>query len=192
MEAARVDLPRQLAEALCRIHSISPPASDGAMDPVDDALRALGDQIAQMREAHPALGQVLAWLDRRRPAASRVVQVHGDFRTGNFLVDASGLSAKSAQMWADADKGDVFEELDDFLGSRGGNVNWLASMAQDVHKGRHSEIDFMNGLISRKGREVGVPTPYNDAIIEAMHGIDDGSIKPGPATIDQSRKDVGR
>ena len=93
LEAARVDLPRQLAEALCRIHSISPPASDGATDPVDDALQALGDQIAQMREAHPALGQVLAWLDRRRPAASWVVQVHGDFRTGNFLVDASGLRA---------------------------------------------------------------------------------------------------
>ena len=65
-------------------------------------------------------------------------------------------------------------------------------MAQDVHKGRHSEIDFMNGLISRKGREVGVATPYNDAIIEAMHGIDDGSIKPSPSVIDQIMKDVGR
>ena len=102
------------------------------------------------------------------------------------------VSAKSAQMWADADKGDVFEELDDFLSSRGGNVNWLASMAQDVHKGRHSEIDYMNGLICQKGREVGVPTPFNDAIVDAMHGIDDGSIKPDPSVVDQIMKDVGR
>jgi len=102
------------------------------------------------------------------------------------------VAGKPAQMWSEADKGDVFEELDDFLGSRGGNVNWLASMAQDVHKGRHSEIDYMNGLICLKGREVGIATPYNDAIVEAMHGIDDGSIKAGQEVIDQMMKDVGR
>jgi len=108
---------------------------------------------------------------------------------GLNVVDVGG---KPAQMWSEADKGDVFEELDDFLSSRGGNVNWLASMAQDVHKGRHSEIDYMNGLICQKGREVGVPTPFNDAIVDAMHGIDDGSIKPDPSVVDQIMKDVGR
>jgi hypothetical protein len=39
---------------------------------------------------------------------------------------------------------------------------------------------------------VGVPTPFNDAIVEAMHGIDNGSIKAGPEVIDQIMKDVGR
>lgn len=86
----------------------------------------------------------------------------------------------------------MFEELDDFLASRGGPVNWLASMAQDVKKGRHSEIDYMNGMISSKGREVGIPTPFNDAIVEAMHGIDDGSIKPGPANVAGLMRAVGR
>ncbi|GIT14021.1 MAG: 2-dehydropantoate 2-reductase [Chloroflexota bacterium] len=95
------------------------------------------------------------------------------------------IGGKSAEFWADADKGDVFEELDDYMASRGGSVNWLASMAQDVHKGRHSEIDFMNGLISQKGREFGVPTPYNDAVIEAMHGFDNGSVKPDPSNVDR-------
>ena len=102
------------------------------------------------------------------------------------------LVGKPAQFWADADVGDVFEELDDFLASRGGPVNWLASMAQDVKKGRHSEIDYMNGLICQKGREVGIPTPFNDAIVEAMHGIDDGSIKPDPANVDSIIRAVGR
>ncbi len=101
------------------------------------------------------------------------------------------LAGKPAQFWADADQGDVFEELDDFLASRGGPVNWLASMAQDVKKGRHSEIDYMNGLICRKGREVDIPTPFNDAIVEVMHGIDDGSIKPDPATVDSIVRAVG-
>jgi len=102
------------------------------------------------------------------------------------------IGEKPADFWADANKGDVFEELDDFMASRGGPVNWLASMAQDVHKGRHSEIDFMNGLICQKGREFGVPTPYNDAIVEAMHGIDDGSIKPDPSNVDRIVRAVGQ
>ena len=97
------------------------------------------------------------------------------------VVDINGISA---QTWADADKGDVFEDLDGIMTGRGGRVNWLASMAQDVHKGRHSEIDFMNGLICRKGLESGVATPYHDAIVDAMHGIDDGSLKPDASNVD--------
>lgn len=108
---------------------------------------------------------------------------------GLTVVDMNG---KPAQLWAEADKGDVFEELDDFMSTRGGSTNWLASMAQDVKKGRHSEIDFMNGLICRKGREVGVPTPFNDAIVDAMHGIDDGSLKPDPSTVQRVLRDAGR
>ena len=107
-------------------------------------------------------------------------------------LDVVAINGKPAAMWADADKGDVFEELDDFMSQSGGRVNWLASMAQDVHKGRRSEIDYMNGLICAKGRETGVETPFNDAIIEAMHGVDDGSITPGPELVDSILRAAGR
>ena len=102
------------------------------------------------------------------------------------------INNKPATMWADADRGDVFEELDDFLSTHGGRVNWLASMAQDVKKGRRSEIDYMNGLVSEKGRETAVPTPFNDAIVDAMHGIDDGSLIPDASNVDRILKVVGR
>jgi 2-dehydropantoate 2-reductase len=106
---------------------------------------------------------------------------------GIQVVDING---KPAQFWADADRGDVYEELDDFMSTRGGRVNWLASMAQDIKKGRHSEIDFMNGLICQKGREVGIPTPYNDAILDVMHGVDNGSIAPDPSVVERILKAV--
>ena len=77
------------------------------------------------------------------------------------------------------------------MSKAGGRVNWLASMAQDVHKGRHSEVDFMNGLICSKGRETGVPTPFHDAIVDAMHGIDDGSLKPDPSNVELIVRAVG-
>ena len=108
---------------------------------------------------------------------------------GLDVVDINGLPA---QTWADADKGDVFEELDGFLAARGGRVNWLASMAQDVHKGRRSEIDFMNGLVAEKGREVGIPTPFNDAVIEAMRAVDSGALPQGPDHVDRVLRAAGR
>ena len=107
-------------------------------------------------------------------------------------LDVVDMSGKPAKLWAEADKGDVFEELDDFLSTRGGSTNWLASMAQDVKKERHSEIDFMNGLICQKGLEVGILTPFNDAIVDAMHGIDDGSLKPDPSTVQRILHAAGR
>jgi len=119
--------------------------------------------------------------------AKEVAQV--GLALGLNVVDINGTPA---QTWADADRGDVYEELDAHLASHGGRVNWLASMAQDVKKGRHSEIDQMNGLVCQKGRQVGVPTPFNDAIVEVMHGIDDGSLRQAPAVVDRVLRAAGR
>ena len=51
-------------------------------------------------------------------------------------------------------------------------------------------LDFMNGLIASKGREAAVPTPYNDAIVDAMHGIDDHSLAQGADNVDRIMKAV--
>jgi 2-dehydropantoate 2-reductase len=39
-----------------------------------------------------------------------------------------------------------------------------SSTAQDMMRGRKTEIDALNGFIVRKGREFGVPTPINHAL----------------------------
>ena len=103
-----------------------------------------------------------------------------------------GIQGLPAETWADADKGDVFEELDAHMASHGGRVNWLASMAQDVKKGRRSEINFMNGLVAQKGLEVSIPTPYNDAVIEVMNGVDDKTLEQGESHVDRILEAVGR
>ena len=48
---------------------------------------------------------------------------------------------------------------------------------QDHIKGRRSEMAFINGLVSSKGREVGIPTPYNDAVTEIALMIDKGELE---------------
>jgi 2-dehydropantoate 2-reductase len=42
-------------------------------------------------------------------------------------------------------------------------------------KRRKTEVDMQVGVLVEKGREVGVPTPVNAAILDLIHGIEDGT-----------------
>lgn len=53
-----------------------------------------------------------------------------------------------------------------------------ASMLQDLEKNKKTEVDAINGVVSTFGRKVGVPTPMNDKVVEIIHGIEDGKLKP--------------
>ena len=49
------------------------------------------------------------------------------------------------------------------------------STLQSLEKGLPTEIDIMNGYISAKGREYGVPTPVNDRLTELIKEIESGT-----------------
>ena len=51
-------------------------------------------------------------------------------------------------------------------------------MLQDIEKGKLTEVDAINGAVSAYGRKVGVPTPINDRVVELIHRIERGEIKP--------------
>ena len=102
------------------------------------------------------------------------------------------FNGREAEQWAQAGRPDVYAELDAMLKPKeGAGRNWRASMAQDVIKGRRSEIDFMNGRVVDKGRELGVPTPVSAAVVEIMREIDAGSRKPAPEHIEAALKRAG-
>jgi 2-dehydropantoate 2-reductase len=52
---------------------------------------------------------------------------------------------------------------------------------QDHLKGRRSEVEYTNGLIVRKGKEAGVPTPVNEIVLTINKQIERGDLKPDPA-----------
>ena len=54
------------------------------------------------------------------------------------------------------------------------------SLLQDVMKRRRTEVDFLNGHVSAEGRKQGVPTPFNDAIVAAVHAHPVGQLTPDP------------
>ena len=53
-----------------------------------------------------------------------------------------------------------------------------ASMLQDLEKGKLTEVDAINGAVSDYGRRVGYPTPMNDRVVEIIHRIEKGELKP--------------
>jgi 2-dehydropantoate 2-reductase len=59
------------------------------------------------------------------------------------------------------------------------------STLQDVRKGRKTEIDGLNGYVSRRGREVGIATPVNDAIVATIREVESGARPPSPQNVDQ-------
>jgi 2-dehydropantoate 2-reductase len=57
------------------------------------------------------------------------------------------------------------------------------STLQDHLKGRRSEVDFMNGLIVKKGREAGIPTPLNQGIASMTQQIEKGMLSPSQGNL---------
>ena len=53
-----------------------------------------------------------------------------------------------------------------------------ASMLQDIEKGKLTEVDAINGAVSEFGRKVSCPTPMNDKVVEIIHKIEQGNLKP--------------
>ncbi|HLF76228.1 MAG TPA: 2-dehydropantoate 2-reductase [Dehalococcoidia bacterium] len=59
------------------------------------------------------------------------------------------------------------------------------STLQDILKGRKTEIDFLNGYVSRRGREAGIATPVNDAIVRVLKDVESGLLSPQPSNVDR-------
>ena len=94
------------------------------------------------------------------------------------------FNGAAVEQWAAADRSETYEALDRMLtpASATGR-NWRASMAQDIAKGRPTEIDHMNGYVMAQGRERGVPTPVSAAVVEVMHEVEAHVRKPEPQNI---------
>ena len=59
------------------------------------------------------------------------------------------------------------------------------SLLQDVMKGRRTEIDQLNGFISNQGKQLGMPVPMNDAVVDIFKRMNTGEIKPSPGNLEE-------
>ena len=98
----------------------------------------------------------------------RVCEDPGLRRLVTGLVDEGKAVADAQGIVLDADP----EDLIDHAARPEVAYDHKASMLQDVEARRATEIDYLNGGIVRFGREQGVPTPLNEAIVALIKGVE--------------------
>jgi 2-dehydropantoate 2-reductase len=97
-----------------------------------------------------------------------------------------------AERWADATRRETWEALDQMLTPAAvGGRNWRASMAQDVAKGRRTEIDEMNGYVVAEGRRLGIATPVSAAIADVVREIEAGARSQSPQNLEIALRRTG-
>jgi aminoglycoside phosphotransferase (APT) family kinase protein len=108
-------LAHSLGRELARLHRVAPPVERLAFMPIPKTAPSLA-RVAEYRghldaldAVEPVLEWALSWLERRAPEAERISLVHGDFRTGNYLVHDGALSG--ILDWEFAAFGDPLEDL---------------------------------------------------------------------------------
>ena len=87
-----------LGENLARIHTITPPRTDLDFlrlpdgSPAEQAIADYRRHLDDMGVAQPAVEWGLRWCERHSPPAGDLVLVHQDYRTGNLMIDETGLT----------------------------------------------------------------------------------------------------
>lgn len=104
---ARTVLVEHMGQALARLHSVDK-TSVAALEHVD-TLAKYREMLDTFGYSSPAFEMAFRWLDEHRPEPTGDVVLHGDFRLGNVIVDASGLAA--VLDWELGRLGDPAEDL---------------------------------------------------------------------------------
>lgn len=105
----------ELGRELAKIHRIRAGHADLSflpqpmLSPAKSEVARLRGALDKAAEARPALEYVLTWLHDNDPGSEDLTLVHGDYRTGNYLVAEGHLSA--ILDWEFAHWGDPHEDI---------------------------------------------------------------------------------
>lgn len=151
LEGARAKLPGELAQTLAKLHTVTPstilPFAPPPQGPAKGALDDLRKMLDGLPGVYPATEFALNWLSARLPKQEEVVLVHGDFRTGNFLVTPEGLSALLD--WEFSHFGSPYEDLS-WLSVR----DWRFNRLDKPIGGFSAREPFYEAYAKASGRQV--------------------------------------
>jgi len=151
------------------------PAPMEAVEGLAGACTRAGMPTHAVADARPAQWRKVIFNAATNPVGALTGLTHGrvcerpDLRALVTDLVAEGKAVAAAQgITLDADP----EELIDHAARPDVAYDHRASMLQDVEARRLTEIDFLNGGIARFGRELGIPTPLNDAVTALVKGLE--------------------
>ena len=119
-------------------------------------------------------------LDDRNPDVEPVAHEDNDVGAalGYPLLPIFGLSAEDVSR-----PETVVDTLLDTLYTAFVIPGATTTVLQDWTKGRHSEVDDINGAVVAGGAAQEVATPVNTAVVDVAHRIERGELVPGTASI---------
>jgi len=151
------------------------PAAPAEIERLAEACTRSGMPTTAVADARPTQWRKVVFNAATNPVGALTGLTHGrvcersDLRAlVSALVDEGKAVAGAQGIVLDADP----EELIDHAARPDVAYEHKASMLQDVEARRSTEIDFLNGGISRIGRELGIPTPLNDAVTALVKGLE--------------------
>jgi 2-dehydropantoate 2-reductase len=105
---------------------------------------------------------------------------------GYKLEDIAGQDAEKLARAAEGDRA-ALDEVESLMlalrNSQQRSEHQRPSMGQDMLKGRRTEIDFINGVIVERGKEVGLPAPTHEKLIAAVKRVELGEIPARPENL---------
>lgn len=129
--------------------------------------------------------------DRHDRIRRVVVKLAGEaVKVGRALgLDLEPIAKIDTDLWVRATDNDpaAVAELDALIlaGTSGAARSDLQrpSMAQDIAKGRRTEIDYMNGYIAEKGAAAGVAAPTHAALTRIVREVERGQLEARPENL---------
>lgn len=100
----------------------------------------------------------------------KVARAHG--------IKLEEMQGKDMEFLELQDESDIPNKMDFYQEVWGPHSNTKASMLQDLEKNRKSEIDYINGFVCSKGREVGIKTPFNDLVVKLVKESENHGCSP--------------
>ena len=108
-------------------------------------------------------------------------------RALGYEIENMGKLAPDRLVLAADGHADALAEIEELMVTRtAGNPRagiQRPSMAQDMEKGRRTEIQFMNGYIAAKGKEIGIATPAHAKLTDVVTRVERGEIPQSPANL---------
>jgi 2-dehydropantoate 2-reductase len=113
--------------------------------------------------------------------ASEVIQVAR--AAGHEVEPIAGIEA---QRYVDGANGRSLGQLEDDMVAAVGKTAGAGrpSFLQDVMRGRRTEIEELNGFVVAEGKRLGVPTPFNEAVVREVKRHAVGTLEPDPKNLD--------
>jgi 2-dehydropantoate 2-reductase len=113
--------------------------------------------------------------------ASEVIQVAR--AAGHEVEPIAGIDA---QRYVDGAAGRGLTDLEEAMAANVAGISAIGrpSFLQDVMRGRRTEIEELNGYVVSEGKRLGVPTPFNEAVVREVNRHAVGTLQPDPKNLD--------